>query len=269
MDCGYRIVISPPRKKRERDDMGIFDDRVDLFTTYQARLQFRDKIMGGTPRDPKLVLGWLKARMGLDELEQQRIMTIKTMQESGSLAGLEPAKIKELTLDELEVIAEKLGENRQVNGFKRDGDLYIERRTVEAMFKECTNILFAGEKWGPTRKGPKSMVAERVFVNPDHISLGVDNPTGVETFVGHVTGPQGPRSTLTRYEFVFQPTITFNVKVARDFMTNDQWMTLWVLAQENGLGSLRSQGYGAFDVEQWEEVKAPSKNGRVKVAALV
>ena len=246
--------------------MGIFDSQVDLYTTYRAKLQFRDKIMGGTPRDPKLVMGWLKARMGVDELERQRILTIDTMREAGALDGLSPAKIHELTLDQLEEIAEKLGESRQVNGFKRDDNgLYIESRTVKAMFKEVTNILFAGEKWGVTRKGPKSMVAERVFVEPDHIHLGVDSPTNVETFVGHVTGPQGPRSTLTRYEYVFQPSVEFTVKVARDFVTDEQWAMLWVLAQDNGLGSLRSQGYGCFDIEQWEEVK-PEAKGKSRAA---
>lgn len=246
--------------------MGIFDDKVDLYTTYRARLQFRDKIMGGTPRDPKLVMGWLKARMGVDELERQRILTIETMKESGLLEKIDPAQLHMLTLDQLEEVAEKLGESRQVNGFKRDDDgLYIESRTVKALFKEATNILFAGEKWGVTRKGPKAMVAERIFVQPDRIHLGVDSPSGVDTFVGHVTGPQGPRSTLTRYEFVFQPRIEFAVKVARDFMTERQWQELWVLAQDNGLGSLRSQGFGTFDIIEWEEVK-PERKGKIRAA---
>lgn len=236
--------------------MGIFAGQSSLFTTYHARIQFRDKIMGGTPRDPKLVMGWLKARMGVDELERQRVLTIETMRETGALADLSPAKIHELTLDELEVIAEKMGEQRQVNGFKRDDDgLYLESRCVKALMKETVNILFAGEKWGPTRKGPKSMVAERLFVAPDHIHLGVDSPTGVETFVGHVTGPQGPRSTLTRYEYVYQARIEFDIEVARDFVTDSQWVELWTLAEKNGLGSLRSQGYGCFDIEAWDEVK--------------
>jgi hypothetical protein len=246
--------------------MGIFDDQVDLYTTYRARLQFRKEIMGGTPRDPKLVMGWLKARMGVDELERQRILTIQTMQESGLLERLTPEQLHSLTLDQLEEVAEKMGESRQVNGFKRDENgLYIESRTVKALFKEATNILFAGEKWGVTRKGPKSMVAERLFIHPDKIYLGVDAPTGVQTFVGHVTGPQGPRSTLTRYEYVYQPCIEFEVKVARDFITFPQWKELWVLAQENGLGSLRSQGFGTFDLEEFEEVKA-EKKGKVRAA---
>lgn len=242
--------------------MGIFADRVNLYTTYSACLQFQDKIMGGTPRDPKLVMGWLKARMGVDDLERQRVLTIQTLVESGALEGKTQAERDILTLDQLEEIAEKMGESRQVNGFKRDPEqgLYIESRTVKAMLKECTNILFAGEKWGVTRKGPKSMVAERLFVEPDHIYLGVDSPTGVEMFVGHVTGPQGPKSTLTRYEYVYQPRITFDVKVVKDFITDEQWAELWELAQKNGLGSLRSQGYGCFDIEAWDEVKNQRKS---------
>lgn len=200
--------------------------------------------------------------MGVDELERQKILTIQTMREAGVLDGLTDEQIRLLTFEQLEEFAEKQGESRQVNGFKRDDSgLYVESRTVKAMLKECTNILFAGEKWGVTRKGPKSMVAERLFVAPDKIYLGVDAPTGVDMFVGHVTGPQGPRSTLTRYEFVYQPRIEFQVKVARDFITDPQWAELWTLAQDNGLGSLRSQGYGTFDIEAWDNVTAAKKKG--------
>jgi hypothetical protein len=33
-----------------------------LFTRYRARLVFRDKVLGGVPKDPRLIEGWLRAR---------------------------------------------------------------------------------------------------------------------------------------------------------------------------------------------------------------
>lgn len=39
--------------------MGIFDDKADIFVTYHAAVQFRDKVMGGTPKNPKAIEGWL------------------------------------------------------------------------------------------------------------------------------------------------------------------------------------------------------------------
>src|ERR1700730_9140937 len=42
--------LRPPR--------GIFDAQSTLFTRYAARLVFRDKLLGGVPRDPKLIEAW-------------------------------------------------------------------------------------------------------------------------------------------------------------------------------------------------------------------
>ena len=244
--------------------MGIFAERVNIFTTYQARIRFRDKVMGGTPKDPKIIMGWIKTRMGIDELEELRRQTILTMTENGLDAlgeDMTLEKIESMTLDEIIKAGEKFAASRQTNGFKIDPDigLYLEGRTVKAMVKECVNILYAGERWLksqiPVGKGPKSAVAERVFVDPDKIALGVREPSGVDLFIGHTNGPKGPQSNLTYYEYVTGAVLDFEVKILRDFMTIDQWAELWTQAEDNGLGALRSQGFGRFDIEAWEPVR--------------
>ena len=93
-----------------------------------------------------------------------------------------------------------------------------------------------------------------MFVDPDRIPLGVAEPSGVGTVLGHISGPAGPRSTLGNYEYVLQPVIAFRVLVLRDCIEADHWRDIWCLAQENGFGTLRSQGYGRFDVVEWERV---------------
>ena len=45
-------------------------------------------------------------------------------------------------------------------------------KTQEAALKESVHILYAGDRWGKTKKGPKSFVAERVFLEGDRIYLG-------------------------------------------------------------------------------------------------
>lgn len=250
--------------------MGIFDAKANVFTTYHAELQFRDKIMGGTPKDPKIIMSWLRSKMGIEDLMVLRTRTLETVQELGIQLGRSQEEIDAMSVDELWALSEKLGATKQTNGFKVDPErgLYIEGRTVKSMLKECTNILFAGQTWlkrdaklktgeanpeGAYRgKGPRSVVAERVFVNPDKIWLGVTAPTGIDLFIGHTMGPNGPQSNLTYYEYVFQPRVEFDVMVAKDFMTMGQWAELWVHAQENGLGALRSQGFGRFDIEAWD-----------------
>ena len=48
-----------------------------------------------------------------------------------------------------------------------------------------------------------------------------------------------------------QPSLSFTVWVVRDLITAAQWADVWVLAQEIGLGALRSQGHGRFQLTAW------------------
>ena len=236
--------------------MGIFDDQAaDLFTTYQARIEFRDKIMGGVPKDPKIIEGWLRSKAKIDDVEEVRRALLRTLVELGA----------EVTADmsyaELEAASVQLAATKNTNGFKVDpiGGLYLESRTIKSMIKECVNILFAGDRWGKTKKGPRGFTAERVFINPDRVALDRQEPDGIELFIGHTSGPKGPQSNLTYHEYVTRAVIHFAVMVAHDEVPLDAWPQIWVHAQENGLGALRSQGFGRFDIQQWE----PIKRGRV------
>lgn len=114
--------------------------------------------------------------------------------------------------------------------------------------KEATNILYAGERWGTTKKGPKSYVAERIFVPDDRVYLGRQEEDGIETLIGHVPSAQGPRSIITRYEYVHQATIRFRLLSMRDCLDFDHWREILTLLQEIGLGSVRSQSFGTFTV---------------------
>jgi hypothetical protein len=228
--------------------MGIFDQDA-VFTTYRARITFRGKLMGGIPKDPKIIEGWLRAKAGIGAEEEIRQAMLRTLVELG--ADVRP----DMSYAELQSASEALSAQKSTNGFKQDeGGLYLESRAIKAMLKESTNILFAGDRWGRTKKGPRSFLAERVFVNPDRIAFGLHEPSGIELFIGHVSGPAGPSSNLTYYEYVEGVTIDFDVMVAEDAIEHDHWPRIWVHAQENGIGALRSQGYGRFDIEAWDEV---------------
>jgi len=228
--------------------MGIFDN-AGVFTTYHARLRFRDRLMGGVPKDPKVIEAWIRTKAMITDTEELQRMVFQTLIEMG--ADVTP----DMSYEEMVTVSEQVAAIKQSVGFKvGEQGLYLESRVVKAMLKEVTNILYAGDRWGKTKKGPKSFVAERVFVNPDKIWLGVDDPTGVHLFVGHPSGPRGPQSNLTYYEYVERPEIEFDVIVAQDAVDDDHWPEMWQLGQENGLGALRSQGFGRFDIEEWEQV---------------
>lgn len=226
----------------------------DLFTRYRVTIRITNRIMGGTPKDPKVIEGWIKSRMGLEEGEELRIQVVRTMIELGHELGDAPAP------EELDAAIAATVADKSTNGFKRDErGLYIESRTTKAMLKENINILFGAQKFGPTRKGAKGYVAERIFIEEERLPLGRMEPDGVELFIGHVTGPQGPRATLTYYEFADQPEVEFTVMSLQDCLTATQWEAIFEQAEQNGLGSLRSQGYGRFRVMAVEPVAAPRR----------
>lgn len=253
--------------------MGIFDNKSDLFTEYGVTLVMREKLIGGTPRDPKLIQGWLRKRMGLSDEQEIAVKMRETLEGLGMTIG------PEATLAEMAEAAEHLAGEKQTTGFKLAGlpngrkVLIIEGRQVKAMLKELTNILFAGEKWGTTRKGPKSYVAERVFVPEESIPLfntddtPITEPHGIEMMIGHVVGPTGPRSTLGYHEFVKGAKLHFTIRVAADSVPHEAWPDIWVLGQENGLGATRSQGFGKFDIERFEVLKKGREEQAVRVKA--
>jgi hypothetical protein len=236
---------------------GIFDTVAsDLFVPYTVRLRFRDRVVGGTPSNPKLIEGWLRAKMGVTQEQEVRNLTIQTLRDLG-VSDEVFENPEDITFETLEAASEAIASKSNTTMFKRDANgLYIESRIVKAMLKECVAIVFpggtGGNKWGDTKKGPKNATAEWVFVNPDHIALGVTAPTGVDLSIGHISGPQGPRSTLDYYEYVEQAEVTFEVVVLQDRVDQKHWPSIWRYAQENGLGAKRSQGFGRFDVLAWD-----------------
>jgi hypothetical protein len=236
-------------KTSPRPKQKVFGTDANLWATYHAKLAFRDKLVGGVPKDPRLIEGWLRTRAGIEDPQELRLAVLRSLSEVAANGdGASP--------DELDEVATAVVAQKRTTGFKCEPQhgLYVEGRQIKAMLKESTNIVFAGERWGPTRKAARSFFAERVFVDPDRVSLGVAEPSGVETVIGHISGPTGPRSTLSNYEYVVEPVIAFRVLVLRDCIAAEQWRDIWCLAQENGLGTLRSQGYGRFDVIEWERM---------------
>jgi len=226
---------------------GIFDDSSTLFTRHQARMVFRARLIGGIPKDPRLIEGWLRARAGLQDTQEIRQAMLRTLAELGVEVEAD------MTFEQLEQASAAVAARKQTTGFKvGERGLYVEARQVKAMLKESTNILFGGDRWGATRKGPKSFLAERVFIEPDRLWLGVPEPSGVELMIGHLSGPTGPRSTLGYHEYVERPVVEFEVLAVRDSITPEQWADIWVHAQQNGFGALRSQGFGRFYLDRWE-----------------
>lgn len=243
------------------------------FTVYRVGLRMLDKLVGGVPNDPNAIEGWIKSRTLITDEAEQADLMVRTLRDLGVPIP------QEATREEVAEAAREVAATTHAVGFKRDErGAYLESRCVKAGIKECVNILYAGERWGKTSKGPKSYAAERIFAWPDRLYLD-DRPSAMiaiedpETaakfaregmgpnlgdgrllFTGHTSGPKGPVSTLTYYQYVTKVRIEFDLLVCDDCIKAEHWREIFEHFQDNGLGTLRSQGHGRFSVVRFEKL---------------
>lgn len=211
-----------------------------MYRKYRVQLQIRDKILGGIPKNPELIQGWLKSK------------------------GLEEKAIEEIAAKTEPAVAVAIEEetNKAWTGFKSDEDgVYIEGRQVKALLKEACSMLRIAVK----KRGTKQVLQHGTFVKPEKIYLNVDDgddsiafekPTDHLEMVAHVVGPRGPRSTIKRHDYVERPFINIEIWVVDNEMIPMQAIKdMLTLGQEIGLGCSRSQDFGKFDLVSFEEIK--------------
>lgn len=226
---------------------------------YKVTLHLNN-IVGGVPKDPKVAEGWLRSKLVDDKDDLIRDMVATTMVEMGS---------------DVDDAIEEAAKNKHLNGFKRNfnSELYIEGRQVKAMIKENANIKWPKERWGTSKKGTRGYFAEHVFVEEDEIPLGVKEEVveeiidSEEVAVQKVTDPRFYinqrfvhtwRGSGIQYEEVVNDAeVTFHILTDHEF-DDEQWATLFLSAEQNGLGAARSQGFGTFQTIEFDKVKHPN-----------
>jgi hypothetical protein len=240
--------------------IGVFDDKLgEVYNFRTVTLQLTTRIYGGTPQRPDVIEAWLRSKTGVKQQAELAAMTKRTLLEldpdlAEQAKGMTPYELMKLA-------SERLASSQTTVGFKKDrpNGLFIESRQVKAGLKEAINIQLAGKMLGASGryqgKGAKNWLAERVFVGPERIYLGKPDFDGLELFVGHVSGPQGPRSTLTYYQYCTRPQITFLCATLQNDVIDQHWPAIWLTFQSNGLGALRSQDAGRFTVVGWEKAE--------------
>jgi len=198
-------------------------------------------IAGGTPTDPKVAEGWLRTKLGVDNDRLVQEMVAEVMVERG------------VTADEAVPLVNEL---KNLNGFKRDEHgLYIEGRQLKAALKEAASVAVAagkltGRGWGKTNKGLLGYLAEHVFVVEERLHLGVTEASGIAQRFVHTF-----RGTGIQYEeYVDDAKIDFTVMADHEF-TDQEWATIWLCGEQQGIGASRSQGFGRYEVTKWERLK--------------
>lgn len=238
-------------------------------------------LVGGTPSEANVAESWIRTKMGATSTEKMIEEAIaKTMEARPGM-----------TLDDA---TREVASSKGLNGFKRDystpvarivqeraaagslpgrpamdlaqaeqvfGECFIDGRQVKAGLKEAVNIgvaagHFEARSWGATNKGLLGFLAEHLFVEEEAILLGVTDPDRVAT--GFVHTWRG--SSIKREEIIDGAVLEFTLAADVDFTKAnkkghpDFWETMFVIAEQQGLGASRSQGFGTFKVTRFEEL---------------
>lgn len=204
-----------------------------MYKYYEVEMKVKDRIVGGTPKNPEVIRQWIET----------------------SINKADKVKKEEIIKETVEAVGADEFAGKMWTGFKSDSEigLYIEGRQVKAMLKEGANVLKT--ILGVTAF--RSKFAERAWVSPDKIPLGVKEPTGSDERTVHVMTRQGPRSALKKFDYVEKPTITFRLEVLNDgIVTRHRLDTVLDYCAKNGLGAMRSQGEGVIETFKIEEIQA-------------
>ena len=215
-------------------------------------------IAGPTPSDQHVTEGWLRTKVQ-DRDDIIRAAAAEIMAERG------------IGLDEAMKMVDEL---RHLNGFKRETGkgLYIDGNSAKAMLKEAVSVAVAADKidlrgWGTTKKFLTNYLPEHVFVIENRIFLTrggqpVTEPDGInQRFVHTFRG-----ASIQYEEFLQDVDLPFTVESDHDF-SDDFWGLVWTTGEMQGIGASRSQGFGRFEVTQWERVIPKKAGAPAKVVA--
>jgi len=172
--------VATPATQPPRLTTKIFGTPAALWTTYSVRLAFRDKLIGGIPKDPKLIEGWLRSKAGIDDPQDLRLAVLRTLQEIGD-ATPEVANPDDDGLAQSTMLAAPETDYR-LQGRRRRAVRRVPPGESHAQgeheYRLCRRAV------GSDEEGVQGVFAERVFVEPDKLLLGVQEPTGVELVLG-------------------------------------------------------------------------------------
>lgn len=225
-------------------------DSTDLFKIYDVQIVSENRIAGGTPRNPKLIEGWLRSKAKIDDRDTLDEMILQTMRD------MEVEFDDDMPIDEVIDLVVKCSKDKNTLGFRsNENGLYLESRCLMAALREAVNVRYPWPtaKWGPTKKTAKSWLVERACIYPEFVPLGRMEPDGFFPHTGHVSGPSGKRSTLTNYEYVQDVVLDFELHVADHCeISDDQWKNVWIQLGKQGIGAFRSQQFGKCYVSKFE-----------------
>lgn len=256
-----------------------------LFYKVRLRIKFRDRILGGIPKGGKPLDYFMDAKHMSDAEKED----FKKRISDGLISEDEKTAIKEMSWCQFE-------RDRAGNLCLWHGNIKAMMREIFVTFgltQRRPNMKKVGikkakgaEEGEPLvpEKGPSSggrqTLQHGVHVDPVRIPFerviddkrtfikvkdSVADVPGeyaekVEFIdkVKHIKDMSGVRSALGRHDVIDQPEMTIYLKWPADgVFTEDDMKKAWSACEDDGLGACRSQGYGKFDVLEWEVINDP------------
>lgn len=258
----------------------VFADIADQVFDHRYEVELHvGTLVGGTPTDDKVAEGWIRTKLGDRAEDQIKAEVERVMQERGVTPDL---------------AVEEVAKNRHLTGFKRDfnsslaladqqraqttgfvfegkrkifteaearrtfGELFIEGRQIKAMLKEAAMIGVGsghidGTKWGKTSKSMKGFLVEHLFVEEERVGLDITEASAISQSFVHTWRGAG----IKLEEQVHDAIVRFTMVADWNFLDKDKdfFGKVFAIAEKNGLGASRSQGFGRFSTVGFKRIK--------------
>lgn len=222
------------------------------FKHYEVEIKMRDKLLGGIPWDSRFEMNFDVHAWVQEQVRKLREkITSQGAKEKGDKILIDP----KLTDEELEKYV-KVPPHTTFH-ISDEGKICLEEKNIKGLLKECVNTVYGrGRKSTLTGK----LVVRGVFMKPPKIVLG-DTVNGTLKGIDgtlrrpvHAITPMGPRTSLQDVDFMHKTTLKFTLLVAAAEINLELLKGLLMLGQEQGLGAVRSQGYGKYDLVSIKEL---------------
>jgi hypothetical protein len=245
------MQIKTKTETKTKSVLSVLDD-VKLFEEYQVSICFLDKVLGGCPAMGDMLEFYMEAKHMSDKEKEEFRERVR----DGKLLDNELVSAKE--------------SNCCV--FERDNEqcLTIWHANVKALLRECAVTLGITQLPPGKRKsnddnaghaGGRQTLQHGLHIDPLRIRLLKDGKPikkadGNVDRIKHISDASGRRSAIGRHEYVEKAQATFTIKWPINGAFKEEHIKRMLkLAEGDGLGASRSQGFGKFVVTEFKKIK--------------
>ena len=230
-----------------------------MWQRFAGRLQARDRIYGGIPKNEHIFESWQKTK-------QTRTPLYEPTPEEQAALGLVPATAmaERMRAEDAEDVGE-LDESVEAGEtvFRRDETgLFLREFMLKSACKEATQRLgyYQKLKRNADGMGLRSHVQTGLYFLPRKLYLlrddkPVTEPDGTDEAQGRVPTPKGPKSILRKSEYVERAVIDFEIKMLpfRGFGYGEL-CRVFALVCEIGVGAWRAREEGKLELLSFTEI---------------